>query len=94
MSLRIPGQGYVRPIAIEKPVLGNNLADSQRLEMALKKELGTDQVHIPWPLLRALPSSLRQWFWRPGCAFQGPAVLAPGGPAAPGTMTDRSGGGH
>jgi len=56
-----PGRGFVREIEIEKPVLGNNLADSQRLEMALKKELETDQVYIPWSQLTSLPSRIRQW---------------------------------
>lgn len=67
--------GYVRPITIEKPVLGNNLADCQRLEMALKKAIGKDEagqaprVHIPWHLVQTLPSKLRQ------AEFQGRAVL-------------------
>ena len=55
-----PGQGYVRDISIEAPALGNNLADSQRLEMALEKETG-GQVHVPWHLQKTLPSSIRQW---------------------------------
>ena len=59
-------QGYVRDIEIERPVLGNNLADCQRLEMALKKVLGKDEngasprVHIPWHLVASLPSRLRK----------------------------------
>ncbi len=61
MSLIGPGQGYVRDIEIQRPVLGNNLADSQRLETALKKEFGPGDVHIPWSLLVCLPSRLRQW---------------------------------
>jgi uncharacterized 2Fe-2S/4Fe-4S cluster protein (DUF4445 family) len=56
--------GYVRHIEIETPVLGNNLADCQRLEMALKKSLGLGNqdrpVHIPWHLVQTLPSKLRQ----------------------------------
>ncbi len=67
--MSLSDQGYVRTIGIEQPVLGNNLADSQRLEMALKKELDTDQVHIPWAQLASLPSRLRQW------DFQAKAVL-------------------
>lgn len=61
MSIAALGRGYVRQIEIAPPLLGNNLADSQRLEMALEKELGTDQVHIPMDLLATLPSRLRQW---------------------------------
>ncbi len=64
MSPSSPKQGYVRPIDISPPVLGNNLADSQRLEMALKKELDTDLVHIPWSQLTCLPSRLRKWGFR------------------------------
>ena len=67
------GSGYVRQIEIEKPVLGNNLADCGRLELALKKSLGLGNgdrgVHIPWHLVRTLPSKLRQ------AGFKGRAVL-------------------
>ncbi|HCY86086.1 MAG TPA: [Fe-S]-binding protein [Desulfobacteraceae bacterium] len=55
------GQGYVRHIKVERPVLGNNLADAQRLEMALQKNVGADSVHIPFHLLKGLPGKLRHW---------------------------------
>jgi uncharacterized 2Fe-2S/4Fe-4S cluster protein (DUF4445 family) len=62
------GKGAVRYIEIEKPVLGNNIADAQRLEQALKKELGKEAgnqgVHIPWYLLKNLPSFLRAWDYK------------------------------
>ena len=69
------GKGYkgcVRHIEIEKPVLGNNTADAQRLEQALKKELGTQLekeggnqgVSIPWHLLKNLPTFLRTWDYK------------------------------
>lgn len=61
MSSPAPGQGYVRRITIERPMLGNNLADVQRLEMALKKAVDADLVHIPMHVLTGLPSRLRQW---------------------------------
>jgi len=65
MSPNCPGHGFVRCIEIEKPVLGNNTADAQRLEQALKKELGKEVgscgVKIPWYLLKTLPSFLRAW---------------------------------
>ena len=55
------GNGFVRYIEIENPVLGNNIADAQRLEQALKKELGKEAgsqgVKIPWYLLKTLPTS-------------------------------------
>ena len=70
-----PGKEYkgcVRHIEIEKPVLGNNTADAQRLEQALKKELGTQLekeggnqgVSIPWHLLKNLPTFLRRWDYK------------------------------
>ncbi len=61
--------GYIRHIEIEKPVLGNNVADDLRLEQALKKELGASQVKIPWHVLTNLPSRLRAW------GFKARAVL-------------------
>ncbi len=62
-------KGYVRSIDIAPPMLGNNLADAQRLEMALKKEVGADYVHIPGRLLTDLPGRLRSQ------AFKVKAVL-------------------
>ncbi|WDP89583.1 MAG: DUF4445 domain-containing protein [Desulfobacter sp.] len=59
MSPASPGRGYVRKIEIEKPMLGNNLSDAQRLEMALKKEVDAGFVHIPGRLLKDLPARLR-----------------------------------
>ncbi|MCG8636893.1 MAG: ASKHA domain-containing protein [Desulfobacterales bacterium] len=64
MSSRAPHQGYVREIEIGQPMLGNNLSDGQRLEMALTQELDTDHVHVPWHLVPSLPSRLRQWGFR------------------------------
>ncbi len=68
MSLKQPGKGCVRCIKIEKPVLGNNTSDAQRLEQALKKELGKEGgsqgVKIPWYLLKTLPSFLRTWDYK------------------------------
>ncbi len=51
----------VHDLELEPPVLGNNLADVQRLEQALKKKLGTDFIHIPWDLIPDLPGMLRGW---------------------------------
>jgi uncharacterized 2Fe-2S/4Fe-4S cluster protein (DUF4445 family) len=56
--------GYVRTIALTPPALGNNTADAQRLEQALKKELNTGFVHIPRALIADLPGRLREWGWR------------------------------
>ena len=53
--------GYVHDIQLDPPVLGNNLADVQRLEQALKKKWSTDQVHIPWEMTQNLSRWLREW---------------------------------
>ncbi len=58
------GSGYVRTIELTPPALGNNTADVQRLEQALKKELKTGYVHIPRHLIEDLPVRLREWDWR------------------------------
>ncbi len=64
MSPKYPDKGFVRCIEIEKPVLGNNTSDAQRLEQALKKELGSQGVKIPLYLLKTLPSFLRRWDYK------------------------------
>ncbi|MCK5835817.1 MAG: DUF4445 domain-containing protein [Desulfobacula sp.] len=64
MSRYLPGNGCVRYIEIEKPVLGNNIADAQRLEQALEKVLEGQKVKIPWYLLKNLPSTLRAWEYK------------------------------
>ncbi|MCF6247966.1 MAG: hypothetical protein L3J69_11470, partial [Desulfobacula sp.] len=53
--------GFVRHLKLDKPSLNNNTADAQRLELCLKKELGTDKIRMPLGLLRHLPSTLRSW---------------------------------
>ncbi|MDZ7664416.1 MAG: ASKHA domain-containing protein [Desulfotignum sp.] len=58
------GSGYVRTIEMTPPALGNNTADVQRLEQALKKELKTGFVHIPQAVMADLPERLRAWDWR------------------------------
>ncbi|MBA3010625.1 MAG: DUF4445 domain-containing protein [Proteobacteria bacterium] len=68
MSPKGSGNGFVRTLEIEKPVLGNNTADAQRLEQALKKNLGNQMgnrgVSIPLYLLQKLPSRLRAWDYK------------------------------
>ncbi len=61
MTRKLCANGYVRQVVLEKPVLGNNLADVQRLELALKHQLKTSAVHVPFRLLKDLPSKLRTW---------------------------------
>jgi uncharacterized 2Fe-2S/4Fe-4S cluster protein (DUF4445 family) len=65
---RCPGCGCVRQIEIERPVLGNNTADAQRLEQALARELGSEGcsrgIQISLNLLKTLPSRLRRWDYK------------------------------
>ncbi len=56
--------GFVRTLEIEQPSLSNNTADAQRLEKEIKTLLKTDHIRIPLSLLKALPSSLRQWGYK------------------------------
>jgi uncharacterized 2Fe-2S/4Fe-4S cluster protein (DUF4445 family) len=63
-SEHIRGAGYVRTIKMPPPALGNNTADAQRLEQALKKVLDTGYVHLPWHLVRDLSARLRAWDWQ------------------------------
>ena len=57
-------QGWVRWIEVEKPSLGNNTADVQRLEKRLMDELETGRVRIPLSVVQTLPSRLRSWGFR------------------------------
>ena len=54
-------RGWLHDLTLGKPVLGNNLADAQRLEQALKRAVGSDYVHVPWELVQTLPQQLREW---------------------------------
>ena len=54
-------KGFVRTISIARPSLTDNTADAQRLEQSLKKELCIDNILIPLPVLKNLPSNLRSW---------------------------------
>jgi len=53
--------GFVRTISIARPSLTDNTADAQRLEQSLKKELSIDNILIPLPVLKKLPSNFRSW---------------------------------
>ena len=64
MTQLLCANGYVKDVMLEKPVLGNNLADAQRLELALKHQLDASFVHFPFHLLKHLPSNLRAWDFR------------------------------
>ncbi|SLM27591.1 Fdx7 [Desulfamplus magnetovallimortis] len=55
-------QSYVKYIEVPVPVLGNNIADVERLKAPLLKELkGVDNIFVPTGLAVNLPSKLRKW---------------------------------
>ena len=47
-------QSYVCLVELEKPTLSDNTADAQRLEQALRKQLGAENISIPLHLLKNL----------------------------------------
>ncbi len=55
---------WVKTITLSPPSLGDNTADADRLETALKKALGTRTVHMDPGLLKQLPARLREWNYR------------------------------
>lgn len=57
----MPETGWVRRIKIDRPSLGNNTADLERLEKSLKAAFQAESVTIPLPLMKNLPSRLRAW---------------------------------
>ncbi len=60
---------WVVPITLPPPALGDNIADADRIETALKRILGTETVHMDMDLLAHLPALLRKW------NFQATAVV-------------------
>jgi uncharacterized 2Fe-2S/4Fe-4S cluster protein (DUF4445 family) len=56
--------GWVKPVALTPPSLGDNTADADRLAAALKKSLGTRTVHMDLDLVKQLPARLREWNYR------------------------------
>ncbi|MFO7716597.1 ASKHA domain-containing protein [Desulfosarcina sp.] len=61
---RTSDDSWVRPVTLPYPSLGDNTADADRLESALKKALGTRTVHMDLDLLKQLPLCLREWNYR------------------------------
>ena len=55
---------WVKTVTLSPPSLGDNTADADRLEAALKKSLGTRAVHMDLDLLKQLPARLREWNYR------------------------------
>ena len=55
---------WVKTVTLPPPSLGDNTADADRLEAALKKTLGTRSVHMDLDLLKRLPARLREWNYR------------------------------
>ncbi|PID40791.1 MAG: [Fe-S]-binding protein [Proteobacteria bacterium] len=56
--------GWVHTITLTPPALGDNTADADRLEAALKKALAAEAVHMGLELIGSLPDQLRQWNYR------------------------------
>ncbi len=59
--------GWVIPVCMTPPSLGDNRADADRLAAALKSALTTDAVEIDLPLLRCLSGLLRQYDYKVRC---------------------------
>ncbi len=59
-----PDNRWVKAVSLPPPSLGDNTADADRLETALKKALGTRTVQIDLDLLKQLPDRLREWRYR------------------------------
>lgn len=55
---------WVKTVTLQAPSLGDNTADADRLETALKKALGTRTVRMDLDLLQRLPARLRKWQYR------------------------------
>ncbi|MBC2713201.1 MAG: DUF4445 domain-containing protein [Desulfosarcina sp.] len=55
---------WVKSVTLSPPSLGDNTADADRLEAALKKVLSTDAVFMDLDLVKTLPTLLRQWNYR------------------------------
>ena len=55
---------WVKTVTLVEPSLGDNTADADRLEAALKKALGAPIVHMDPELLKQLPDRLRNWRYR------------------------------
>ena len=51
-------------VSMPPPKLGDNTADADRLVRYIKKTTGSNFVSIPFPLLKKLPSFLREYKYR------------------------------
>ncbi len=58
---------WVRTVALAKPTLQDNTADTDRLISALKTDLQTDAVYLDLDLLKKLPDLLRKWEYHVRC---------------------------
>ncbi len=61
--------GWVLPLSLTPPRLGDNTADMDRLVSALKTALSTEQVVVPLGLARRLPQRLRTSDWQVRCVL-------------------------
>ncbi len=58
------------PIKMDIPTLDDTMPDNERLERALKKELNTDVVRLPFYVMRKLPDALRKSDFEVQCVVQ------------------------
>lgn len=60
----------VVPITLDVPSLDDTMPDNERLERALKKELNTEVVRLPYYVMRKLPDALRDSNFDVQCVVQ------------------------
>lgn len=59
--------GWIRRVSLSPPSLQNNIADADRLNAELKRQLKTESVKIDLNVLRELPFRLREWGYSARC---------------------------
>jgi uncharacterized 2Fe-2S/4Fe-4S cluster protein (DUF4445 family) len=62
-----PAPGWIFPVSLSPPSLGNNTADTDRLVRALRQTLAAEQVTVDLPLIQRLPAILREADWKVHC---------------------------
>ena len=59
----------VHTVSLDKPSLGNNTADADRLSNALKKKCNAENIFLPHHILKILPDRLRAWNFNLKCVL-------------------------
>ena len=60
---------WVQRVTLSPPSLSDNMADTDRLLNALKKNLRVKNIHVDLELVRLLPGNLRQWGYHVRCVM-------------------------